>query len=109
MILPRWDPQPPRAEIWKVPRGTRAEHSAEQDRAAGGRKARMVKLLDGGSAIGSIRLQRLPKSRRVYAYLRYSVDGKTRTKYVGDATMDTRAEALKLAWRQARDSGLMSE
>jgi DNA mismatch endonuclease (patch repair protein) len=92
-----------------VPSGTRAQHAAEQDKAAGGRAARAVRLLNGGTATASIRLHRLPKSRRVYAYLRYSVDGKTRTKYAGDATADTRAKALEQAWEQAQDSGLMTE
>lgn len=109
MILPRWDPQPPPAEVWKVPPGTRAEHAAEQDKAAGGRAARAVKLVEGGTATASIRLKHLPKSRRVYAYLRYSVGGKTRTKYVGDATVNTRARALKQAWSLAQSGGLMSE
>jgi hypothetical protein len=49
----------------------------------------------------------MPKGRRVYAYLRYSVGGKTITKYVGDATADSRPAALRKAWRQARDKGLL--
>lgn len=109
MILPRWSPQPSSAEVWKVPPGTRAEHTAEQDKAAGGRAARMVRLLNGRTATASIRLHRLPKSRRVYAYLRYSVDGHTRTKYAGDATAGTREKSLKRAWSQAHDGGLMTE
>lgn len=92
-----------------MPSGTRAQHATEQDKAAGGRAARTVKLLEGGTATASIRLKHLPKSRRVYAYLRYSVDGKTRTKYVGDATASTREKALKQAWSQARTDGLMIE
>jgi DNA mismatch endonuclease (patch repair protein) len=107
--LPRWDPQPSPAQVWKVPPGTRAQHAAEQDKAAGGRAARAVKLLEGGTATASIRLKHLPKSRRVYAYLRYSVDGHTRTKYAGDATADTRAKALRQAWKQAQTGGLMTE
>jgi hypothetical protein len=97
------------AEVWKVPTGPRSQQAAEQDKAAGGRAARAVKLLEGGTATASIRLKHLPKSRRVYAYLRYSVDGKTKTKYVGDATADTRAKALKQAWRRAQTDGLMIE
>jgi len=66
-------------------------------------------LLEGGTATASIRLKHLPKSRRVYAYLRYSVDGKTRTKYAGDATADTREDALREAWTHARQKGLLAE
>jgi DNA mismatch endonuclease (patch repair protein) len=77
--------------------------------AAGGRSARKIKLLDGRTATASIRLRHLPKSRRVYAYLRYSVDGHTRTKYAGDATANTREKALKQAWAKAQNDGLMTE
>jgi DNA mismatch endonuclease, patch repair protein len=92
-----------------VPSGARSQHAAEQDKAAGGRAARAIRLLDGRTATASIRLQHLPKSRRVYAYLRYSVDGKTITKYIGDATAKTREEALKQAWDQAHSGSLMTE
>jgi DNA mismatch endonuclease (patch repair protein) len=107
--MSRWGPQPPLAEVWKVPTGPRSQQAAEQDKAAGGRSARFVRLLDGRTATGSIRLKHLPKSRRIYAYLRYSVDGQTRTKYAGDATADTREKALKQAWSQAQTDGLMVE
>jgi hypothetical protein len=92
-----------------VPPGTRSERGAEQDKAAGGLTARQVKLADGRTATASIRLKRLPKSRRVYAYLRYSVDGKTITKYAGDATAKTRERALQQAWNHAQSGGLMTE
>jgi hypothetical protein len=107
--LSRWEPQPPLVEVWKVPAGPRAQQAAEQDKAAGGRSARTVKLLDGRTATASIRLKHLPKSRRVYAYLRYSVGGKTRTKYVGDATASTRNGELRAAWSDAHKQGLMTE
>jgi DNA mismatch endonuclease (patch repair protein) len=107
--MSRWGPQPHLTEVWKVPIGPRSQQAAEQDKAAGGRSARTVRLLDGGTATGSIRLKHLPKSRRIYAYLRYSVDGQTRTKYAGDATADTREKALKQAWNQAQRGGLMTE
>jgi DNA mismatch endonuclease (patch repair protein) len=76
--------------------------------AAGGPSARKVRLTDGRTAIGSIRLRHLPKTRRVYAYLRYSRNGQTITRYVGDATANTRGEALKKAWAEARRRGLLS-
>lgn len=92
-----------------MPPGTRDQHAEEQDKAAGGLAARSVKLANGGVATASICLKHLPKSRRVYAYLRYSVNGKTRTKYVGDATASTRYKALSNAWVEARERGLMDE
>ncbi len=92
-----------------MPPGTRSERTAEQDKAAGGLTARQVKLADGRTATASIRLKRLPKSRRVYAYLRYSVDGKTITKYAGDATAKTRGKALQQAWDRAQSDGLTTE
>lgn len=57
--------------------------------------------------MASIRLKCLPNSRRVYAYLRYSLAGKTITKYVGDATAPTRPEALRKAWKLARERSLI--
>jgi hypothetical protein len=83
------------------------DYAAEQDAAAGGRNRRQVRLSGGGSATASIRLKHLPNSRRVYAYLRYSLRGKTVTKYVGDATASTRRKALRKAWKLARQKSLI--
>lgn len=100
--MAEWAPVVLRSEIWRAPAGSRKDYAAEQDAAAGGRGRRQLRLPGGGLATGSIRLKHLPKSRRVYAYLRYSSDGKTITQYVGDATAPTRPEALRKAWRLAR-------
>lgn len=67
----------------------------------------MVRLPGGRTARASIRLRHLPRGRRVYAYMRYNVDGKTITKYVGDATAESRDAALRNGWRQARRKGLL--
>lgn len=103
----RWAAAPVPPEVWKVPVGSGADYAAEQDEAAGGRARRLVSLPGGGSAMASIRLKCLPHSRRVYAYLRYSLAGKTVTKYVGDATAPTRFEALRKAWKLARKRSLV--
>lgn len=71
----------------------------EQDRAAGGRGARLMVLPDGREIRASIELKRHPKGRRIYANLRYSCDGKTRAKYVGEVTYETREENLRQAWQ----------
>jgi len=103
----RWAGTTPSPDVWKVPTGSSADYAAEQDGAAGGRARRQIQLPGGSSATASIRLKSLPKSRRVYAYLRYSSAGKTITTYVGDATASTRLEALRKAWRLARQKDLI--
>jgi len=105
----RWGPPKPLSEVWKIPQGSHADHAAEQDFAAGGRKARKVRLPNGRSATASIALKKLPKSRRVYAYMRYSLDRRTITRYVGEATEPTRLKALKRAWKLAHSKGLLDE
>lgn len=108
-MSPRWEPSPPLPEVWKAPRGTLRDRGAEQDEAAGGRRRRRISLGDGRTATASISLKHMPGSRRVYGYLRYSVGGKTITKYVGDATASTREQALRRAWREAHRKGLLAE
>jgi hypothetical protein len=103
----QWAAASVRPEVWRVPAGSGPDYAAEQDAAAGGPSRRQISLPGGGSAVGSIRLKRLPNSRRVYAYLRYSLAGKTITKYVGDATASTRPEALRKAWKLARERNLV--
>jgi DNA mismatch endonuclease, patch repair protein len=55
-------------------------------------------LANGTTATASVELKHFAKTRRIYAYLRYSFAGKTLTLYVGDATADCREDALRLAW-----------
>lgn len=97
------------SDIWHAPGRTAADFTAEQDAAAGGRKARKVRLRDGGEALASIRLQRVGRKNKVYAYFRYRVGDRTRTHYVGEATTSTRRQALRKAWRVARTKGLLHE
>jgi hypothetical protein len=44
---------------------------------------------------------------RVYAYLRYSVGGRTVSTHIGEATGATRAEGLRHAWTLGRRRGLI--
>lgn len=106
-MMPGWAAAPPCPEVWKVPPGSAADYAAEQDGAAGGRNRRQIRLPEGRLATASIRLKHLPNSRKVYAYLRYSLAGKTITKYIGDATAPTRLEALRRAWKLARQKNLI--
>jgi DNA mismatch endonuclease (patch repair protein) len=64
-------------------------------------------LADGRTAAASVELKALPKSRRVYGYLRHSDGRRTVNRYIGQVTGTTRAEALRDAWRQAREKGLL--
>jgi hypothetical protein len=79
------------------------ERTAEQDAAAGGRDNRIVRRPDGGAVVASIALRIPPNSRRVYAYLRWSVPGAgTRERYVGEVSAaPDRSDALRLAWSLA--------
>ena len=106
---PNWLPEDetPRDEDWRPqPAASQAERSAEQDRAAGGRKRRGVRLSEGRWATASVELKRLPKGRRVYGYLRYSDGGRTVNRYIGEVTAESREAALKRAWDLAHEKGL---
>lgn len=84
-----------------------AEARAEQDRAAGGRDNRLVGLHDGRTATASVELKKPVKGRRVWAYLRQTLDGRTVNRYIGEATARTRAAALRLAWQQAHNKSML--
>ena len=82
--------------------------SAEQDAAAGGREQRRVACPDGSIATASIALHMPAGNRRIWAYLRYKSGGRTHRVYVGEATADTRDEALRRAWRLAHERKLLA-
>ena len=106
---PNWLPRDemPRDEDWRPQRGrSRADRSAEQDRAAGGRKQREIRLSNGRWSTASVELKRLPKGRRVYGYLRYADGGRTVNRYIGEVTAGSRDAALKRAWNLAHEKGL---
>ena len=98
----------PRTTPQTTTRLSLVDRVAEQDAAAGGREKRMVRLPGGKTARASIELKEFTRTPgRTWAYLRYSVGGKTVTVYVGNVTAPSRAEALKLAWQLARSKGLL--
>ncbi len=84
------------------------ERREEQDRAAGGREWRLVHLPDGSTATASVRLILFKKARRLYAYLHYKAGGRNVTRYIGQATADDRAEALRIAWELAHERGMLT-
>lgn len=84
----------------------RTEAVDEQDRAAGGRDARLVSLENGASRYASIELKRGHK--QIYAYLRYSVGGKTVNRYVCHVGHPSRFENLRQAWSYALERNLLA-
>ncbi len=67
----------------------------------------MVRLPGGQTRTASVRLLYPKKARQLYAYLHYSAENKNVTRYIGEATADTREEALRIAWRLAHKKGLL--
>ena len=100
-----WKDELPPERAWKRRPGT--SPSREQDRAAGGRSRRFVGLGDGRSARASITLRVYPNTRRIRAVLRWSQDGKSPERYLGEVDDDTRAANLAEAWKRARAAGLL--
>lgn len=81
--------------------------SSEQDRAAGGRDARLVVLSRDVVARASVELKQFTDGGEYYAYLRWSSDGATKTRYIGRVGGSTRAERLRRAWAVARTKDLL--
>lgn len=102
--------QRPDPNAYRPPAGLKLDQrAAEQDRAAGGREMRLVTRTDGAVVSASIALRCYSRSRRVYAYLRWSASSKgTDERYVGDVSdCPDRESALRAAWQnviQWRDS-----
>jgi DNA mismatch endonuclease (patch repair protein) len=104
---PRWADGPLDPTTYKPAKGRPiSEARAEQDRAAGGAHRRIVRLAGGGQSRASIDLKHLG-GRRIYAYLRYTEDGRSVARYVGEAPGETREERLAAAWAIARRDGLL--
>src|SRR5436309_3810898 len=102
-VATRWREAPPDDSAWRAPKGmTAAQRAEEQDRAAGGRANRYVAASGDRVLLASVCLRLPPKSRRVYAYLRWAEGKKTREKYICQVTSASRQENLTEAWRHAR-------
>ncbi|MEY7971822.1 very short patch repair endonuclease [Saccharomonospora xinjiangensis] len=107
---PLWRDHPPDAAAWKPAPGlSRRERAEEQDRAAGGRDAREIHLPDGKTGHASVALRVFPSGRRIYAYLRWSVLGKTHECYAGEVDGLTREDNLAQAWQQIHARGLLDQ
>ncbi|MFC6091479.1 very short patch repair endonuclease [Saccharothrix lopnurensis] len=104
----RWkDHLPPERAYKRRPGGTSPVE--EQNRAAGGRKHRNIDIGDDRLACASITLRLYRRTRRIRAYLRWSLDGKTQEKYVCEVDFGYRKQNLTEAWKQAREKGLLVE
>ncbi|MDR7302260.1 very short patch repair endonuclease [Haloactinomyces albus] len=105
---PLWRESKPPDVAWKAPKGlTQIERAAEQDNAAEGRDAREIRLPDDRRVHASIALRVLRQGRRIYAYLRWSVSGKTHERYVGEVFQDSRQANLAEAWHTVRQGNLL--
>lgn len=87
----------------------RTAGSAEQDAAAGGTERRRVRVSDDETAMGSIEIKEPHQGGACWAYLRFSLGGKTVNRYVGRVTGVTRADQLQQAWRLVRRKGLLDQ
>ncbi|MFI5937866.1 very short patch repair endonuclease [Actinoplanes sp. NPDC051494] len=104
----RWKDKPPLERAWRGRPGlSRAERTLEQDRAAGGKGRRLVDVGDGRTAQASVELKLLPRTRRIRAYLRWSDQGRSPTKYLGEVTDTTRERNLAAGWRLAFEQALL--
>lgn len=104
-----WKDRMPPDRAWKPRAGVgREARAAEQDRAAGSRLARAVDIGDGRYARASIALRLYRSTRRIRAYLRWSREGETQERYVGEVDATTRAANLAQAWRMAHAAGYVT-
>ncbi|MFD4551208.1 very short patch repair endonuclease [Streptomyces sp. NPDC058466] len=105
-----WKDQLPSEKAYKARPGlSRDRRTAEQDEAVGGRHRRAVLLPNGQYARASIQLRLFQRTRRIRAYLRWSIDGATEERYVCDVDDVTRAANLALAWKTARAAGMVTD
>jgi DNA mismatch endonuclease Vsr len=102
--MSRWKDKLPPERAWKRRVGT--SPSREQDRAAGGRGRRMVRVGEGQLAVASVSLRVYPNTRRIRAVLRWSQDSKSPERYLGEVSHDSRGANLAEAWSQAHATGL---
>ncbi|WP_424212002.1 very short patch repair endonuclease [Streptomyces sp. BI20] len=105
-----WNRNPPPDRAWRGREGRgRKAVAAEQDKAAGGRERRYVALDEERYALASVTLKVFPRTRRIRAYLRWSDDGRSPSRYIGEVDGPTRSRNLAAAWEIARERGMLGE
>ena len=96
-----WRETVPEPDAYRpLPHLSNVARAHEQDEAAGGRERRQVMLSENRVALASVALRLLPRSRRIYAYLRWSDLGKTEERYVCEVVHVSRRENLATAWAE---------
>ncbi|MEU0883095.1 very short patch repair endonuclease [Lentzea sp. NPDC005914] len=99
-----------RDHAWKPRAGrSRAMVAAEQDRAAGGRYRRAVHVGDDRIAYASVELKLRSDAAVVRAYLRWSDNGRSRSRLLGEVLHGKRADNLAEGWSLARAQGLVHD
>lgn len=100
----------PPARAWK-PRAGRSKATAhsEQNKAAGGRHRRTVRLEAGEVAVGSVILKALARDNKIHAYLKWTVDGRSASRSLGPVKNATRESNLVDGWNLARSQGLVHD
>ena len=99
-----WNPTHVRDTQWKAPvYSTKQSQALEQDHAAGGDRDHRV-VHGSGGALGRVVLQ--ARNRRLYAELRWQVNKKQYSRYLGEVTAANRASNLAAGWQRAHDLGL---
>ena len=74
----------------------------EQDEAAGGHERRLAALPNGKCVTVSVAVRVFPPGREHYAYMQFKSGGRTTTRYIGNATAESRAGSLRKGWRLLR-------
>ncbi len=98
------------SRAWKPrPGRSRTVANAEQDKAAGGRHRRVVRLPSGETATGSVVLKPSEHNGVIHAHLRWHVDGRTIARSLGSVAKPTRMANLIEGWKIAHSKGLVHE
>jgi hypothetical protein len=80
----------------------RRSSTEEQNKAAGGAHRRLLLTQDASTVIASTSIRSFTKSKQLYAYLQFKLNGKTITRYIGNVSAADKATSLGIAWETVR-------
>lgn len=92
---------------WQQSPRSALERTREQDRAAGGREARIVRGTDGMARASIFLFAPSRDGSTAAAMFRYKYETRTFNRYCGRLKTGSRERMLKQAWQQARDRKLL--